>query len=845
MAWRALELVSKPQQLGLSDLEIRPTGVLKPLLVTAAVLSLCACVGAQDDAGAVDVQPVTGANVPEDEVTAILHVSADHPEAADDNPGTEAMPLRSISRGSEIAFQNNAQGIGSKVLISPGVYREAVPVPKRDEHSTDAPVVFEATEPGAVVVSGSDVFTDWQRVEGDENLYWHYWPYKWGPGEQVSDPVWVRCGIFFKPILLRRETVYVNGQLLRPVLSPLQLREGTCYVSEADEKLIVWLPRGLDARTALMEVPVRDRLFVVQRQKNIVVRGLTFRHDNSYYERGSACSFSGASTNFLIEDCRFEWNNSTGCSFNTVRDMTVRRVVSNNNGSSGFAGSRLHNALFEDTENSYNNWRGAWGEYDSWSVGGTKFLETKHALWRRNRSIGNHALGFWFDYDCGDITVEGAWWVGNDRAGIFIEANPGPIIIKGSVIALNEHGVSSTNSSRVTLEGNTIYANRNAQVLVQGPRDRSVKTWGWGGKTQDIVLQIDTWSLLRNVFVSRGERQKCLGIAYSDPDLFVGTLSSDGNVWYDAETPRVISLAGVNMDLAEWQAITGRDETSVFADPRFADAENLNFWVGPDSPVRANRPAADPDAAAFDAEAAKSLLAQKHRELIDENHATPFPAAAEVPPERWQPIDLSAVANRPLRGEEGWMGVGGLTLDWLDGGEARFQGVPFRIIDPADNAPACIALRSARITKTGADELPAKVTVPVGKKVAALYFLHGCGWAKQAKAGQYRVVYDDDATAPIDIIPYGTGSEHLDVAERMRRQATVQDWWPALMQVDNERLRNVIIASPANPADKRYLYNLRWTNPTPEKPVKRVELESHPSLGTSLFILAITAALPE
>ncbi|MFH1923394.1 MAG: hypothetical protein ABIP48_26320, partial [Planctomycetota bacterium] len=33
-----------------------------------------------------------------------------------------------------------------------------------------------------------------------------------------------------------------------------------------------------------------------------------------------------------------------------------------------------HNVLFEDTENSYNNWRGEWGEYDSWSVGGTKFL---------------------------------------------------------------------------------------------------------------------------------------------------------------------------------------------------------------------------------------------------------------------------------------------------------------------------------------------------------------------------------------------------------------------------------------------------------------------------------------
>jgi len=814
-------------------------------MIAAATLSFFTCLGVADDAGVVEVQPVTGADVPEQEVKAILHVSAEHPKSADDNPGTEALPLKSISRGSEMAFENNAKGIGSKVLVAPGVYREAVPIPKRDKNSTDAPVVFEATEPGGVVVSGSDVFTDWQRVEGDENLYWHHWPYKWGPRAQVSDPVWVRCGIFFKPILLRRETVYANGQLLRLVLSPLQLREGTCYVSEADEKLIVWLPRGLDARTALMEVPVRRGLFVVQRQKNIVLRGFTFTHDNSYYELGAACSFSGVSTNFLIEDCRFEWNNSSGCSFNTVRDMTIRRTVSNNNGSSGFAGSRLRNALFEDTENSYNNWRGDWGEYYSWSVGATKFLETKHAVWRRNRSIGNHALGFWFDYDCGDITIDGAWWVGNDRAGIFIEANPGPITIRNSVIAMNEHGVSSTNSSQVTLEGNAFYANRNAQILVQGPRDRPVKTWDWGGQTQDIVLQIDNWSLRHNVLVSRGRSQKCMKIAYSDPDLFVGTLTSERNVWYHADTPRAFSLSGVNMTLDEWRAISGKDETSVFADPGFADPENLDFWVSLDSPVRAVRAPAHAEPAAFDADAAKALLTRKQRELIDENHATPFPSAKGVSAERWHPVDLSALANRPLRGEEGWMGLGGLTLDWLDGGEVRFQGVPFQILDPSDGALSCIALRSNKVRKTGNREISAKVSVPLSKKVSALYFLHGCGWGKNGKVGQYRIVYEDDTVSGVDIIPYGAGSEHLDVAERMRKEATIQDWWPALTQIDNERLRNVIIADPDNPADKRYLYNLQWANPKPAKAVKRIELESDARANTSLFVLAITAILAE
>ena len=79
----------------------------------------------------------------------------------------------------------------------------------------------------------------------------------------------------------------------------------------------------------------------------------------------------------------------------------------------------------------------------------------------------------------------------------------------------------------------------------------------------------------------------------------------------------------------------------------------------------------------------------------------------------------------------------------------------------------------------------------------------------------------------------------------MREEATTQDWWPSVTQVVNERLRNVIIADPENLIDKRYLYNLQWTNPTPNKTVKHIELESDASASTSLFVLAITAALAE
>ena len=184
-------------------------------------------------------------------------------------------------------------------------------------------------------------------------------------------------------------------------------------------------------------------------------------------------------------------------------------------------------------------------------------------------------------------------------------------------------------------------------------------------------------------------------------------------------------------------------------------------------------------------------------------------------------------------------------LDWLEGGRQVIQGVPFEVADPRGEKLACIALRSFKVKATGERELPARVTIELGRKVRALYFLHGCGWGAHKKAGQYRMLYDDGTQAAIDILPYGSGSEHLDVVERMRKESTIQDWWPSLTQIENDRLRHVIVANPENLADKRYLYNLRWQNASPGKTVKTIELESDPTLSTSLFVVAITAELAE
>jgi len=86
-------------------------------------------------------------------------------QASDSNLGTESLPLKTISRAATVVMESGRGGIGTKVLVYPGVYRESVKV---DSQGT-APIVFEAKEKGKAIISGSEVWTGWQQ-QGSSNL---------------------------------------------------------------------------------------------------------------------------------------------------------------------------------------------------------------------------------------------------------------------------------------------------------------------------------------------------------------------------------------------------------------------------------------------------------------------------------------------------------------------------------------------------------------------------------------------------------------------------------------------------------------------------------------------------
>src|SRR6516165_7466965 len=94
----------------------------------AGLLVMISCAPAQQiQRGATaQVTPVTVAVVPEDGISQYLYVDNQNVEASDSNPGTLVQTFLTISKAVQAAERLLNQGLSTKILINPGVYRESV-----------------------------------------------------------------------------------------------------------------------------------------------------------------------------------------------------------------------------------------------------------------------------------------------------------------------------------------------------------------------------------------------------------------------------------------------------------------------------------------------------------------------------------------------------------------------------------------------------------------------------------------------------------------------------------------------------------------------------------------------
>ena len=502
------------------------------------------------------------ANVNEGLETASLYVDGTH--GSDSNPGTQTQPLATIGKAASLAMSNNQQNVGTRVIINPGTYREAIAINHMYKSST-LPITFQAAKNGTVIVSGADVWTEWSQ---SGNLYTNSWPYRWGTctAESAGAPLQAE-------ILLRQEMILVNGTLMTQVLSKTAMQPGTFFADEATSTVYVWPASGTNMSTATVEVATRPALFTDQNQSDVVLRGLIFQYANSC-RQSAAVTFTGSTTNnILIDSDTFSLNNSVGLSFDDAQQFTVQNSTANHNGQKGFATYQVKNGFWQSDTGNYNNWRGAQAAYYTWDAGSVRLFLDHGSTFNNIVTLYNQTEGIHFDTDNENMTID-SHIEANNLDGFLLEKSQGPITVSNSYFCNNNvlnfnyaGGFVFRNSSNATLSGNVFYANHVNQIAMNGiVSGISVTNWETG---QTYNLQTDHLTFSNNTIATNSNTARTWydgylgGIAWTD---FIATLNSNDNVWsagtnssaFAVPTPR----SGSATTFAGWQTLTSQDQQS-------------------------------------------------------------------------------------------------------------------------------------------------------------------------------------------------------------------------------------------------------------------------------------------
>lgn len=497
-------------------------------------------------------------------IAKIFYVDTQSQAASDQNPGTQALPYKTITAAAEAAKRENKLGRGVHILIAPGLYRESFDL-SGETGSTNAPIVVQALQPGTVKVSGSELYQNWQPLTND--VYAHSWNYDWGV---APNPNWPGVSTL-NPVLLRREMVLVNGQLMKQVLAQDQLTEGSFYVSEATDTIFVKPLVGTDMSTAAVEIGERSNLLKIHQRQNVKIEGLVFQNAASFSNNPGTVSVNQAA-NIQIQDTDFFWNNWSGLKINSSRNVVVRNVNAENNGEKGFSFGGVKNLLVENVEASYNNWRGDWASFYGTDAG-QKFVRLRNTIIRSYKAVDNLAKGLWLDYDNENILIQKAFLRGNKGAGLYIEANQGPIAVRNSmIVANNGYGLLAQNSMNVSVEYSKIYNNTDYEVWFenQGWQARAV-TRLEGDKTYQVVLE--NWTFRNNLVADQNKDFYLFRFNQPGNDLwqrFLNSYSSDYNTWYHPGSTNLFQKVWdpyIYYTTSDWQTQTGEDKNSKFALP--------------------------------------------------------------------------------------------------------------------------------------------------------------------------------------------------------------------------------------------------------------------------------------
>jgi Right handed beta helix region len=504
------------------------------------------------------------ANVVENQTT-LLYVDAS--AGSDSNAGAQSTPFKTVQAGVNKANSLNQQGIGVKVIVNPGVYRETVNI--GNYKTTSATLTIQAAVSGKAIISGSDVVSGWTQ---ENSTTWQA-PFSHTTGFCAIPSGWPTN---FAPVIQRTEMVFVNGTPLTQVIASNQLTPGTFFFSDGSQMVHISPPAGTNMSTAVVELASRSTTLWMGSRSNVVLRGLAFQHAANCLN-ASGVSIN-SSNNVLIDSVQANWNNWGGMGIYSSNNVTLQNSVASYNGGAGFMGNKDQNILLSFNESDYNNWRGAQGAFYDWAMGGTKYFQTHGATVKNHFSYNNQAQGLWFDTDNQNITIDGSTLSGNLQSGLQIERDLGPITVQNSTFCANGPGINVLTSPSVTIKNNTFYSNGGmrlygASLFVAGQANGiTINDWVTG---TPHTLFTTGMVLSGNTFMNDVSGKQLFGTYLSGNDYtqFTTTLNAGNNNYYDSTSQNSFKvLNGKLVNLGGWQGTVQTDYSSVWQAPATSPA---------------------------------------------------------------------------------------------------------------------------------------------------------------------------------------------------------------------------------------------------------------------------------
>ncbi|HKK63199.1 MAG TPA: right-handed parallel beta-helix repeat-containing protein [Bacteroidales bacterium] len=516
----------------------------------------------------IQLKAVSQANIDTTNIENILYVNINHNNADNTNAGlTPEQPLKTLQHAINLAKDKR-----SKIIIYPGHYRSYIDI------VSDELMFLEATEPGKVYVSGSDIYSEWVK---EDTIFTHEWSLDWGYFDD-SDFCFGPCQL--SDYQKRRELIFIDSAPVKQVLKITDLGPNTFYIDEVNDRILLNPPDSVNLQNATVEVATRGYDIYGEGRngslvratvfggKGMIIRGITFQHTANTAHQ-DALTISNT-TNLLVENCVFQWNNAVGFEMLNCSNITVKKCITRYNGERGMGVGGGESILIDDVKIYENNWRTNAPKIIAHDAAGIKLYGSINNCTLNNiKARNNYCNAIWFDWNNGNYTIQNSTINDNQKAGIMLEASRKSAYVRNCTLMYNGDGIMGYGHANVTVDSCFMFANNNQISL--GQDGRTV------GQDDDWEINCEDWTIKNSTIVSASPTQGMISFfAYLSPTTnasnnYYTTATADSNRYYhprgDEQWPDGNKVSGGQLSLEEWRNKTGQDLNSVWMKPSAAD----------------------------------------------------------------------------------------------------------------------------------------------------------------------------------------------------------------------------------------------------------------------------------